>query len=153
MLLISCRACGAVADDDVALIWLQDQSQTAAVASYLNTNAKALSIDEVMSGLELRLKFNNPLKESRTPDIIVQPTYGTIYTTSKKKIAEHGGFSYGDTNVGLIVSGPHLHGHVLKTPVLSSQVAPTILHALGLDPNALKSVRTELTPVLPGLEE
>ena len=31
--------------------------------------------------------------------------YGTIYTgASKNKVAEHGGFSFGDTNVALIVS-------------------------------------------------
>jgi hypothetical protein len=142
-------ACGFVMDDDVALIWLADQSQTAAVASYLNTNARALFIDEVMAGKELRLRFNNPASDSRTPDIIVQPTYGTIYTTSTKKIAEHGGFSFGDTNVGLIVSNPRLQGRILKTPVVTSQVAPTILRALGLDPEALKAVQTERTPMLP----
>ena len=146
-------ACGWVMDDDVALIWLQDQSQTAAVASYLNRNAKALFIDEVMAGNELKLRFNDPAKESRTPDIIVQPTYGTIYTKSTKKIAEHGGFSYGDTHVGLIVSHPRLPGRILKTPVVTSQVAPTILNALGLDPDSLHSVRVERTSVLPGLSE
>jgi hypothetical protein len=143
--------CGAISDDDVALIWLADQKMTAKVAAYLNANASALFIDEVMAGSELRLKFNNPATDSRTPDIIVQPVYGTIYTTSSKKNAEHGGFSYGDTNVGLIVSGPGLHGNVIKTPVATSQVAPTILHALGIDPKALRSVRVEKTPALPGL--
>lgn len=145
--------CGFVMDDDVALIWLQDQSQTAAVASYLNANAKALFIDEVMAGRELRLKFNNPNKDNRTPDIIVQPVYGTIYTTSTKKIAEHGGFSFGDTNVGLVVSSPRLREQTVKTPVATSQVAPTILRALGLDPGALKSVQVERTAALPGLSE
>jgi Type I phosphodiesterase / nucleotide pyrophosphatase len=143
--------CGWVMDDDVALIWLADQSQTPAVAAYLNGHANALSIEEVMAGRELRLRFNNPARESRTPDLIVQPTYGTIYTTSSKKNAEHGGLSFGDTNVGLIVSNPRLARRLLKTPVATSQVAPTILRALGLDPNALSAVRDELTPVLPGL--
>jgi hypothetical protein len=146
-------ACGLVMDDDVALIWLADQSQTSTVAAYLNANAKALFIDEVMSGKELRLRFNNPLKDSRTPDIIVQPTYGTIYTTSTKKVAEHGGFSFGDTNVGLIVAGPRLRARILKTPVATSQVAPTILKALGLDPEALRAVKAERTPSLPGLSD
>ncbi len=145
-------ACGFVVDDDVALIWLQDQRMTAKVAAYLNTNASALFIDEVMAGNELKLKFNNPATDSRTPDIIVQPQYGTIYTTSKKKNAEHGGFSFGDTNVGLIVSSPALHGGQIKTPVATSQVAPTILKALGINPRALKSVVVEQTDELPGLE-
>jgi Type I phosphodiesterase / nucleotide pyrophosphatase len=144
--------CGAISDDDVALIWLADQSQSAKVAAYLNTNANALFIDEVMAGAELKLKFNSPTTDSRTPDVIVQPIYGTIYTTSSKKNAEHGGFSYGDTNVGLIVAGPGVKNTVIKTPVATSQVAPTILQALGIEPNALRSVRVEKTDVLPGLE-
>jgi arylsulfatase A-like enzyme len=143
--------CGFVQDDDIALIWLQDQSQTPSVAAYLNANAKALFIDEVMAGAEIRLKFNDPATNSRTPDIIVQPEYGTIYTGSSKKNAEHGGFSFGDTNVGLIVSNPGLRGSLVKTPVATSQVAPTILQVLGLDPQALRSVRVEHTGVLPGL--
>jgi len=143
--------CGFVQDDDVALIWLQDQSQTRAVVDYLNANAKALFIDEVLGGDELKLRFNDPAHDSRTPDIIVQPQYGTIYTTSKKKNAEHGGLSFADTNVALIVSNPRLPGGVLKTPVSTSQVAPTILQALEIEPEALKSVRVERTDVLPGL--
>jgi len=141
--------CGFVQDDDIALIWLPDQSKTADVAAYLNANANALSIDEVMAGDELKLKFNSPAKDSRTPDILVQPVYGTIYTTSAKKNAEHGGFSFGDTNVGLIVSNPDLRARTVKTPVATSQVAPTILKALGLDPDQLNSVRKEGTEILP----
>ncbi len=143
--------CGLVQDDDVALIWLQNQNQANAVAAYLNANANTLFIDEVLAGPELTLKFNDPKKDSRTPDIMVQPIYGTIYTGSQKKNAEHGGFSFGDTNVGLIVSNPGLPAHVLKTPVATSQVAPTILKALGVDPNTLKSVQKEKTQLLPDL--
>ena len=143
--------CGFVQDDDIALIWLQDQSQTAAVAAYLNTNASALFIDEVLAGNEIKLKFNDPGHDSRTPDILVQPVYGTIYTGSSKKSAEHGGFSFGDTNVGLIVSNPELQASTLKTPVTTSQVAVTILQSLGIDPSGLNSVQVEKTVKLPGL--
>jgi len=146
-------SCGFVQDDDVALIWLGDQRQTEDVRHYLNVNATALFIEQVMAGDEINLRFNNPLGDSRTPDVIVQPVYGTIYTGSTKKNAEHGGFSFGDTNVGLIVSNPELESKVIKTPVASSQVAPTILRALGLDPNALHSVAVEKTRELPGLEQ
>jgi hypothetical protein len=65
---------------------------------------------------------------------------------------EHGGFNYSDTNVALIVSNPSLPASVLKSPVATSQVAPTIVEALGLDPNQLNSVAVEGTTVLPGLE-
>lgn len=143
--------CGFVQDDDIGLIWLQDQSQTEMVADYLNVNAQALFIDEVMAGDELKLKFNDPMTDSRAPDIIVQPQYGTIYTGSGKKNAEHGGFSFGDTNVGLIVSNPRFVPSVVKTPVATSEVAPTILQALRIDPQALHSVQIEHTKVLPGL--
>jgi hypothetical protein len=145
----STGACGFVQDDDIALIWLPEQSQTAAVAAYLNANANALFIDEVLAGDEIKLKFNNPETDSRTPDILVQPIYGTIYTGSSKKNAEHGGFSFGDTNVGLIVSNPDLHARTVKTPVATSQVAASILKALGIDPSELQAVRHEGTEVLP----
>lgn len=147
----STGSCGFVQDDDVALIWLQDQSQTSAAASYLNANAKALFIEEVLAGANIKLKFNDPLHDNRTPDIMVQPIYGTIYTTSKKKNAEHGGFSYGDTNVGLIVSNPAIRANIVKTPVTTSQVAPSILQVLGIDPRFLGSVRKEGTTALPEL--
>ena len=148
----STGACGLIQDDDVAFIWLQGQNiATQQVVDYLNANANALFIEEVMGGAELTLRFNDPAKDSRSPDIIVQPIYGTIYTGSTSKNAEHGGFSFGDTNVGLIVSNPAFSARVLKTPVATSQVAATILQSLGLDPNALKSVRIERTETLPGL--
>jgi len=90
-----------------------------------------LFIDEVMAGNEINLKFNSPLTDNATPDIIVQPIYGTVYTHSKAKNAEHGGFSFGDTNVGLVVLQPALHsgwsrlrGHL--------SVAASLLKALGI---------------------
>ncbi len=104
-----------------------------------------------MAGAEINLKFNSPLTDNATPDVLVQPIYGTIYTGSSKKNAEHGGFSFGDTNVGLIVSNPDLHSRVVKTPVATSQVAASILKALGIDPSELQSVRQEGTQVLPFL--
>jgi arylsulfatase A-like enzyme len=143
--------CGFVQDDDIALIWIQDQKQATIVADYLNANAKALFIDEVLAGDELELKFNDPKHDSRTPDIIVQPQYGVVYTGSSKKNAEHGGMSFADTNVALIVSSPRLRRAVVKTPVATSQVAPTILQALEIRPDELRSVRIEHTGILPGL--
>jgi hypothetical protein len=147
----STGACGFVQDDDIALIWLQDQTQTQAAADYLNANVNALFIDEVMAGNEIKLKFNSPLTDNATPDILVQPIYGTVYTHSTAKNAEHGGFSFGDTNVGLIVSNPSLHSRVVKTPVATSQVAASLIKALGIDPNELQAVRKEGTEVLPFL--
>ena len=143
--------CGFAQDDDIALIWLQDPTQTANVAALINHHAKELFADEVMAGDEMKLKFNDPRHNNRTPDIIVQPQYGVVYTTSTKKNAEHGGFSFGDTNVGLIVSNPELSAQTIKTLVLTSQVAATILSSLGIEANELNAVRVEGTKVLPGL--
>lgn len=140
-----------ITEDDVALIWLKDQSQTRTVADYLRANQQALDIQDVLAGDLLRLRFNNPLHDSRTPDIMVLPTPGAIYTASKKKIAEHSGFSNDDANVALIVSHPGLGRKVVKSPVETTQVAPTILEALGIDPEELLAVRKEKTTPLPAL--
>jgi len=89
----------------VALIWLADQSMTAKVAPISTPNASALFIDEVMAGSELKLKFNNPAVDSRTPDIIVQPQYGTIYTNLVEEERGARRLQLRRPNVGLIVSG------------------------------------------------
>jgi len=149
--------CGFVQDDDIALVWLahddQSQSKTDAVAAYLNKHANDLFIDEVLAGEEIKLKFRDPLNDTRTPDILVRPTYGTIYTGSTAKNAEHGGFNYSDTNVGLVVSNPEFDSKVVKTPVTTAQVAATLLQALGIDPSELDAVRKEGTDVLPFASE
>ena len=89
--------------------------------------------------------------DPRTPDIIVIPNYGVVYTGNLKKQAEHGGFAHDDTNVMLLVSNPDLKARSINSFVETAQVAPTVLKILGLDPNALDAVRLEGTPVLPGL--
>jgi hypothetical protein len=140
-------------EDDIALIWLQDQSQATAAAQWLRDSnvAAGLHIQQVLSGDLLKLRFRDPTADNQTPDIIVVPEPGTIYTTSKKKNEEHGGFSNDDANVALIVSMPRLHPRQIRSAVLTTQIAPTILRALGLDPNELKAVQIEHSEVLPGL--
>jgi hypothetical protein len=51
--------------------------------------------------------------------------------------------------VALLLSNPLLKARQVKTPVLTQQVAPTILRTLRLDPDRLDSVRMEQVPVLP----
>jgi arylsulfatase A-like enzyme len=86
------------------------------------------------------------------PDIIVQPQMGVVYTTSSTKLAEHGGFTHDDTNVMLLVSNPGFgNSRSITTHVETAQVAPTILEALGLNPQRLDAVQIEGTQVLPGL--
>ena len=118
--------------------------------------ANTARIDYVLSGEPLTDKFGNPLADPRTPDLIVQPIPGTIYSTSGAKVAEHGGFSTDDTHVALlVVDGADLsrgaaHGTAVAAPVQTAQVAPTILASLGLDPHALDAARIEHVTVLPG---
>ena len=93
-----------------------------------------------------------PNDDPRTPDIIVTPNIGVTYSGSGKKLAEHGGFSRDDTNVMLLMSNPGLRAATVTTPVEPAQVAPTILAALGVDPNRLQAVRLEHTQVLPAVQ-
>ncbi|HEX3765412.1 MAG TPA: hypothetical protein VHW23_42245, partial [Kofleriaceae bacterium] len=95
--------------------------------------------------------FGDPTIDPRTPDLVVQPQHGTIYSLSTKKFAEHGGFTDDDAHVALLVSHPALRRASIDRPVRTKQVAPTILRALGLDPARLQAVRREGTQVLPGL--
>jgi hypothetical protein len=51
----------------------------------------------------------------------------------------------------LLVSNPAIEADTVGSEVRTKQVAPTIVRALGLDPNDLHSVRIEGTQVLPDL--
>ena len=108
-------------------------------------------IQTIYSGATLAEKFGNPAN-GRTPDLILQPIAGAIYSGSAAKIAEHGGFADDDTHVPLLLSNPRLEAKSVDREVTNMQVAPTILRALGLRANKLEAVRLEGTRVLPGLE-
>ena len=138
-------------EDDVSLIWLTDQSQTANAVATLEQNQAVTGGGEIYSGPYLSLMFNDPAIDPRTPDIIVTPNVGVIYTGGKKKIAEHGGFAHDDVNVMLLVSNPRFAPATITIPVQTAQVAPTILTALGLNPSLLQAVQQEKTQVLPGV--
>jgi len=105
-------------------------------------NLNHARIQKIFAGAELKAQFGDPA-QGRTPDIIIQPVAGTIYSKSAKKISEHGGFSDDDTHVLLVLSNPKLHGKVVGDRVENKQVAPTILTALGLEPERLETVRGE----------
>src|SRR5579872_1502288 len=141
--------------DDISQLWLTHSSDTPSAVGILEANAKAAGIGQIFYGPSLETMFNAPglppNGDPRTPDIIVQPNVGVIYTGSLKKQAEHGGFAHDDTNVMMLVSNPELDATTVTALVETTQVAPTILKALGLDPNKLDGVQKEGTQVLPGL--
>ena len=142
-------------EDDISQLWLNPGTDTAMAVRILESNAAAAGIGQIFYGPSLETMFNAPglppAGDPRTPDIIVQPNVGVVYSGSSKKQAEHGGFAHDDTNVILLVSNPHLQARTVTSFVETTQVAPTILQALGLDPGSLDAVQKEGTPVLPGL--
>ncbi len=90
------------------------------------------------------------VNDARVPDLIGISQYGTVYTGKKKKIAEHAGSSPQDRDVPILVAGgPVEGGDVVNTWVETTQIAPTIIRLLGLNPNELKAVQIEHTRALP----
>jgi predicted AlkP superfamily pyrophosphatase or phosphodiesterase len=136
--------------DDIALLWLTDQAKTSAAVAALTANKSPLGIASILAGASLTALFQDPLGDSRTPDIIALVEPGVIYTKpTATKLAEHGGFSQEDTNVPILVSAPGFEGGTVTSPVETTQIAPTVLAVLGLDPTALDAVRLEGTSLLP----
>jgi hypothetical protein len=138
--------------DDGVLIWLKDNSgtKTADAVTALNAFSGDTGIGEWLSGPLLPLSYQDPAQDSRTPDIIGIAKIGVIYTGGTK-IAEHGGFNEDDTHVALLVAHPTLKASTINTAVATTQIAPTILKALGLNPQELQAVSLEGTQDLPGL--
>jgi len=140
-------------EDDVSLLWLTNPSYTDAAVTLLEANLKTIGAGQIFYGPSLALNYGTPglapNGDPRTPDIIVTPNIGVVYTGSSAKQEEHGGFAHDDTNVMLLLSNPEIHPGTVYSSVGTNQVAPTILRALGLDPQKLDGVRLEGTGVLP----
>ncbi len=152
-------------DDDVMQLWLSNHSQAAAqfAKQYLlataasgntisgaSTTVTASGLATVYAGSEVAHYFGTSKADSRIPDIFGIVQTGVVYTGGKAKIAEHGGAAADDRNVPIVVSnlGEREHRTVTKS-VETTQIAPTILTALGLNPRALQAVRIEGTKALP----
>ena len=154
-------------DDDGMLLWLSDRSQAAAnfVKAYLLTHTaagnniggnpitvSASGLKKVYAGAASAAFFGVPVSDPRHPDILGIAQHGVVYTGGKSKIAEHGGDDPQDRDVPILVVLPGLrHGLSIGAPVVTTQIAPTILRLLGLNPGQLQAVQIEHTRVLPGL--
>ena len=154
-------------DDDGMLLWLSDRSQPAAdfVKQYLLTHSAAgndisgnpitvtsSGLKRVFADQEAAQLFGVPASDPRRSDIVGIAQHGVVYTGGRGKIAEHGGDDQQDRNVPILVVLPSLrHGHLIGAHVETTQIAPSILKLLGLDPRALDAVKIEHTRVLPGL--
>jgi arylsulfatase A-like enzyme len=146
-------------EDEVSLVWLSRQCTTESAVNMLETQSPApaniAGIGQIFWGPGITQLYNAPglppSGDPRTPDILVTPDIGVTYSGSTKKLAEHGGFAHDDVNVMLLLSNPGFSPETVTTPVETLQIAPTILQALGLNPNELQAVQKEHTPVLPNV--
>jgi len=143
-------------EDDVSVLWLKKGASVNSAVELLEKNAAAIGLGEIYYGPSLYLNYNvgglDPGEDPRTPDIIVTPNVGVTYSGSTTMIGDHGGFAHDDTNVILLVAHPDFSARTVAATTTTTQVAPTIVKALGLDPSALDAVRAEGTPVLPEVE-
>ncbi|HXN20099.1 MAG TPA: alkaline phosphatase family protein [Candidatus Binatus sp.] len=140
-------------EDDVSVLWLKKGASVTAAVNLLEKNAAAIGLSEIYYGPTLALNYNvgglEPGQDPRTPDIIVTPNVGVTYSNSATMIGDHGGFAHDDTNVILLVANPSFTAQTVSATTTTTQVAPTIVQALGLNPNGLDAVQAEGTPVLP----
>jgi hypothetical protein len=140
-------------EDDVSVLWLKKGASIPAAVELLENNAAAIGMGEIYYGASLAVNYNvgglEPGEDPRSPDIIVTPNVGVTYSGSTAMIGDHGGFAHDDTNVMLLVANPAFKARTISAVVATRQVAPTIVKALGLNPQALDAVRAEGTPVLP----
>jgi hypothetical protein len=140
-------------EDDVSVLWLSPGVSLTAAVELLESNATAIGLGEIYYGPTLWLNYNvgglEPGEDPRTPDIIVTPNVGVTYSGSTTMIEDHGGFAHDDTNVVMLVANPSFRATTVHATTTTTQVAPTIIKALGLDPTELDAVREEGTAVLP----
>ncbi|WP_083913674.1 alkaline phosphatase family protein [Nocardia concava] len=152
--------------DDAALLWwLTDRSPEATAfakrkvlefngtGTDINGNPKpftASGVDQnqVYAGADAAKYFGATTDDPRVPDLFAG-TNGTVFTAGKSKIAEHGGTSPDDRHVALLIAGSFISKHDVPDQVSTTQVAPTILSRLGLDPDKLDAVKSEHTAALP----
>jgi arylsulfatase A-like enzyme len=152
-------------NDDLWQSYLSDNSQAADdfVKTYLwNHTAQGYDVNknpvtvqhsglaQIWAGADAATFFGAPVDDGRYPDVFGKVQVGVVYA-KPTKLAEHGGMNTGDRHVAMVVSGPGASNRVESAPVETTQVAPTILALLGLNPDKLTAVRVEGTAVLPGV--
>src|SRR6516165_1629512 len=99
---------------------------------------------QIYAGAEAARFFGVPYSDPRYPDVFGRVQVGVVYTTGSK-IAEHGGDNPNDRDVPILVDGPGVQHGSSSQWVETTQVAPTILQLLGLNPHSLKAVQVEGT--------
>jgi hypothetical protein len=155
-------------DDDGMYMWLNDRGQPAAdfaknfLLNYSGTGNDitgapkpftASGLATVYAGAAAAAYFHIPANDTvghqRVPDLVGIAQVGTVYTGGQGKIAEHGGANPQDRDVPILVAGDGINHNTNTTSVETTQIAPTILELLGLNPNSLQAVQKEHTQQLP----
>ena len=157
-------------DDDAMLLWLADRSSAALAFAkhYLLTHSAPANLIDDPQGVDSATVQHSGLTtayvgaaadklvgartgDAHAPDLIGLAQHGVVYTGKTSKISEHGGDSADDRHVPLVVSGAGIaHRRSVTAGVQTTQIAPTILRLLGLEPGKLDAVRIAHTAVLPG---
>jgi hypothetical protein len=142
-------------EDDVSVLWLKKGVNVQNAVDLLETDATEIGLGEILYGATLAPNYNvggwEAGDDPRSPDIIVTPNIGVTYSGSTAMIGDHGGFAHDDTNVLLLVANPSFPAQTVSDSTATTQVAPTIVKALGLNPALLDAVKIEGTTVLPGV--
>jgi hypothetical protein len=137
---------------NVAMIWLSNPAKTAAVVKAFGDQAATIGIQDIYSGSRLVLTLNSPAKDSRMPDVILQPELGVVWgSPGDTDFAAHGGMLDEDTHVALLVSGAQFTGRYDPTYVPTTQLGPLLLRALGMEKFDLQALHLEHSPALPGI--
>jgi hypothetical protein len=152
-------------DDDLWQSYLSDNSQAACdfVKNYLwdhtaqgfDVNKNRVTVQhsglaQIWAGADAANFFGVPVDNGNYPDVFGKVQEGIVYA-KPTKLAEHGGMNPGDRHVMMVVNGPGIQAQVEPSSVETTQVAPTILALLGLDPSRLTAVQVEGTQILPGV--
>jgi hypothetical protein len=151
-------------DDDAMVLWLTDRSQAAAdfAQTYLLAQSgqgnnitgapksfTSSGLATVFAGRDAARYFGVGAGDPRVPDLFGIVQHGVVYTGGKGKIAEHGGADPQDRNVPIVVAGAGVgDAQTVSRAVETTQIAPTILRLLGLNPTELKAVQREHTQAL-----
>jgi hypothetical protein len=143
-------------EDDVSVLWLKPGASVTAAVELLESNAAAIGLGQIFYGPSLWLNYGigglDLGQDPRTPDMIVAPNVGVTYSGSTTMIADHGGFAHDDTNVVMLIANPRFKAATVSATTTTTQIAPTIIKALGLNPSSLDAVREEGTAVLPEVQ-
>ncbi|HEX3569879.1 MAG TPA: alkaline phosphatase family protein [Acidobacteriaceae bacterium] len=141
-----------ISGGDTAMIWLTHSEDTNRLVKTFADDAITLGIQDIYYGARLALTLNTPAADSRMPDIILQPRAGVSWVSlSEHALMFYGGMQDEDTHVALMISGPQLTGRTDPTYVPTTQLAPLLLRALGMEKFDLRALHLEHSPALPGI--